>query len=50
MRALKKIGYQGYLTLEADQYLSAYQSENVMEGCKRLAEAARKLTDMYDRF
>lgn len=46
--ALKEVGYRGYFTLEADQYLSAYSAENVFDGMKKLAEAARKLADMYE--
>lgn len=42
-KALKDINYQGELTLEADRYLEAYNSENVFEGMKKLAESARKL-------
>ena len=48
IRSLKEIDYKGYLTLEADQYLTAYNEENVFEGMKNLANAARKLADMYD--
>lgn len=42
-KALKKVNYKGYLTLEADRYLSAFNSENLFEGIKNLAESARKL-------
>lgn len=45
-RALKEIGYQGELTLEADQYLNAYTSETVFEGLKKMAESARKLESL----
>ena len=48
VRALKEIGYSGYFTLEADQYLSAYTSENLLEGIRTLYEAARRLADMYE--
>jgi len=47
--ALKKINYKGYFTLEADRYLSAYTEENVFDGIKKLAEAARKLADMFEK-
>ena len=50
MRALKKIGYKGYLTLEADSYLNAYTGETAFEGCCKMAEAARKLTSMFEAF
>ena len=47
-KALKEIGYKGYYTLEADAYLSAYTEENVFEGIKKLAEAARKFESMCE--
>ncbi len=46
--ALKEIRYSGYLTLEADQYLSKYTAENVFCGVKKLAESAKKLSAMYE--
>lgn len=46
--ALKEIGYSGYFTLEADQYLSKYTTENVFCGVKKLAESAKKLSDMFE--
>lgn len=46
--ALRKIGYKGYFTLEADHYLTAYTSDNVFDGIKEMANAARKLADMFD--
>ena len=46
--ALKQINYKGYLTLEADRYLSAYTKENVFDGIKKLEESARKLADMFE--
>ena len=45
-KALKDINYQGYLTLEADRYLSAYNSDNVFEGVCELAKSARRLEQM----
>ncbi len=45
-KALKEIGYNGYYTLEADNYLRAYDESTVFEGIKRLAEAARKFTHL----
>ena len=47
VRALKKIGYKGDLTLEADAYLSKYDESNVFEGVQKLAESARRLREMY---
>lgn len=52
IKALQKIGYQGDLTLEADAYLHThhYEKETVLAGVKHMAEAAKKLEDMfYDR-
>ena len=45
-KALKEIGYSGYLTLEADTYLNAYNSDNVFEGVKKLLESVKKISDM----
>ena len=46
--ALKAIDYKGYLTLEADRYLTTYTKENVLDGLKELEKAARKLANMFD--
>ena len=46
-RALKKIGYNGYLTLEADRYLSSYNSDNIADGIADLAAAVNKIAEMY---
>ena len=48
IRALKHKGYSGYLTLEADAHLRSYSAENVFEGIKIMAQAARKLSDMFE--
>lgn len=42
-KALKDIHYSGYLTLEADTYLKAYDEATVSVGLKRMAEAAKRL-------
>lgn len=47
--ALKEIGYSGYFTLEADNYLKDYTAENVFDGIKKLADSAKRLADMYDK-
>lgn len=49
-RALKEIGYQGELTLEADQYLNAYSKDNVMEGVIELAKSARRIEELIKNF
>ncbi|MBQ9939762.1 MAG: sugar phosphate isomerase/epimerase [Oscillospiraceae bacterium] len=48
VKALKEIGYSGEFTLEADQYLRAYSDENIFEGIKNMADAARKLAAMFE--
>jgi sugar phosphate isomerase/epimerase len=47
-RALKEIGYSGYITLEADNYLKAYNADNLLEGAKKMAEVARRIADMVE--
>ena len=46
--ALKKIGYDGYFTLEADTYLSAFTPETAFSGIQNMARAAKKLADMFE--
>ena len=48
VKALKAIHYDGYFTLEADQFMKAYNRNNAFEGVKLLAESTRKLADMYE--
>lgn len=48
VKALKQINYGGYFTLEADRYLSAFSEDDVFDGVKNLASAARKLADMFE--
>ena len=45
-KALKDIGYEGYLTLEADRYLANFDKENVFEGVCDLAKSVRRLEEM----
>ena len=45
-RALDEIGYAGYYTLEADQFLAAYDESNVKEGIRLLAEAAKRIENL----
>ena len=49
VKALKAIHYDGYFTLEADQFMKAYNRNNAFDGVKLLAESARKLADMYEK-
>ena len=50
VKALKDIGYKGYFTLEAVSYLNSegYTADNAFEGIKKMADAARKLADMFE--
>ena len=45
-KALKDINYQGELTLEADNYLKAFNKENVFDGVCDLAKSARRLEEL----
>ncbi len=49
VKALKEIEYNGYFTLEADEYLSRFTSDNIFDGIKDLAISAKKLAEMYER-
>lgn len=49
LKALKEINYSGYFTLEADCYLKAYNSDNIFNGIKKLADSAKKLTETYEK-
>lgn len=48
VRALKDIGYNGYFTLEADQFMKLYNKDNAFDGVVRLKESARRLVDMFE--
>lgn len=48
IKALKKIGYGGYITLEADSFLHDYTAETAFEGIQKLADSARKLARMFE--
>lgn len=48
VKALKKINYSGYFTLEADNYLQIYTEENIFDGIKKLADSAKKLVEMFE--
>ncbi|MBQ3229985.1 MAG: sugar phosphate isomerase/epimerase [Clostridia bacterium] len=47
-KALKRNGYDGYLTLEAVSHMSAFDGENVFLGVKELADSAKKLAEMIE--
>ncbi len=48
VNALREIGYSGYFTLEADSYLQHCAPEELREGVRQLAAAARQLADLFD--
>lgn len=48
IEALKSVGYEGYFTLESYLYLKNFDTENLFQGVKNLAESARRLADMYE--
>ena len=45
--ALKKVGYSGYLTLEADTHCSGCSADEIPTKVKELCESAKKLRDMF---
>lgn len=48
VKALRDVDYKGEFTLEADTYLNAFNAENIESGVKNLADAARKLVEMFE--
>ncbi len=48
VKALKDIDYQGWFTLEADAYLGAFTVDTIHTGIQNMADAARKMADMFD--
>ena len=48
VEALRDIGYDGYMTLEADCYLGKYTDEDLLLGFKKMAQCARTLADKFD--
>ena len=48
VKALKEIRYNGWFTLEASSYLSAFEPDTAFRGVQDLANAARKLARMFD--
>ncbi len=47
VEALREVGYSGYLTLEASDYLPALTAGEVPQGLRFMADAARRLRDMF---
>ena len=48
IKALKKVGYNGYMTLEADSHLSKFTINELSRELKNLYNSARKLADMFE--
>lgn len=46
--ALAEVGYTGYLTLEADAYLTKFTKDNLAHGLRDLRDSARRLGRMID--
>ncbi len=49
VQALKEMGYQGYFTLEADQYLKDRAPETVLEGFREMAASAKRLAELFEK-
>ena len=47
VRSLKKIGYTGDLTLEADRFLQTYTADTVAQGVEEMAKCANRIRDMF---
>ena len=47
VKALKKIGYNGYFTLEADRFMANYKGDDILAGVKELADSAKRLANMF---
>lgn len=48
VKALKEIEYDGFFTLEAEQYLKIYEKENVLDGLKNLYQSVKKMCVMFE--
>ena len=49
VKALKEVDYQGEFTLEANTYMAKHQG-NPVDAIKDLANSAKRLADMFDKF
>ena len=50
VRTLKNIGYSGEFTLECNSYLRGKPVDYAEQGLRELAQAARKLADMFESY
>jgi sugar phosphate isomerase/epimerase len=48
IKALKTIEYSGYFTLECGEYLNKFDKDNVHLGLRDMANAVKKLSEMYE--
>ena len=48
VKALKEIHYSGWFTLESTDYLSSFDKDTVFTGVCNMADAAKKLAEMFD--
>lgn len=48
VKALRKIGYNGYFTLEADRYLDDLAEDCIAQGIKNMADSAKRLAIMFE--
>ncbi|MBQ4082242.1 MAG: sugar phosphate isomerase/epimerase [Clostridia bacterium] len=48
VRALKEIGYNGYFTLEVDQYSKKFSTDRISEAVADMAAAAKKLANLFE--
>ncbi len=49
VNALKQIGYRGWFTLEASEYLKDREPDQVLAGYQELAQSARTLAEMFEK-
>ena len=48
VKALKEIGYNGYFTLEAEDYLKSFTADNVFDGIKKLYDSVKQLALIFE--
>ena len=49
VKGLKEINYKGYFTLESICYLEKFNSDNILQGLKDMAESAKRLALMFEK-
>ena len=49
VKALKEIGYSGYLTLEADRYPTDFNESNVEECVKNMLNSALQIDKLFTK-